>query len=235
MKNWNGAQMKAAQPEPEVKPRRARKPSAQKLLETGERVTEHIYLCADGKYRWIHALNLYRNPSIYLLVWKIFFFIFLAVFSVVLISDAANWGAAKLLEDLRFLACFLIGMTALTGLGYLLYALIMGGSYRVIFETDEQGVNHRQMPAQAKKARALGRAAFLAGTAGGSFGAMSAGMSAQRTEMYTEFARVRKLKCYPRRGLIKLNERLSHNQVYAAPEDFPFVADFILQHCHHLK
>ena len=31
--------------------------------------------CEDGKYRWSYAMSLYKNPTIFLLVWKIFFFI----------------------------------------------------------------------------------------------------------------------------------------------------------------
>ena len=57
------------------------------------------------------------------------------------------------------------------------------------------------------------------------------GMTAARTEMYTEFARVKRIKSYPRRGLIKLREGLSHNQVYTAKEDFAFVEGYIRSRC----
>ena len=49
--------------------------------------------------------------------------------------------------------------------------------------------------------------------------------------MYTDFSSVRKVKAYPRRGLIKVNQLLSHNQVYAEREDFDFVLDYIRSRC----
>ena len=53
--------------------------------------------------------------------------------------------------------------------------------------------------------------------------------------MYSDWDSVRRVKCYPRRGLIKVNGILRRNQVYAAPEDFAFVRDYILSHCKNLK
>ena len=69
----------------------------------------------------------------------------------------------------------------------------------------------------------------------GRTGTVGVGLNAQRTEMYTEFAKVRKVKAYPRRHLIKVNERLEHNQVFAAKEDFAFVKDYIVSHCPNIK
>ncbi len=100
---------------------------------------------------------------------------------------------------------------------------------------DEKGITHKQTPSQAKKAQKLGRITMIAGAASGSIGTIGAGMNAQRTEMYSEFAKVRKVKAYPRRGLIKVNERLGHNQVYAAKEDYEFVSNYIVARCVNIK
>ena len=105
-----------------------------------------------------------------------------------------------------------------------------GRKYTVAFEMDEKGVLHRQIDAQAKKAKKLGLLAAALGAASGRFTAAGAGLMATRTELYSEFRRVRRVKAYPRRNLIKVNGLLSRNQVYAEPEDFPFVLDFILRH-----
>ena len=53
--------------------------------------------------------------------------------------------------------------------------------------------------------------------------------------MYTTFECVRKVRLYPRRCTIKLTEGLSHNQVYAAKEDFDFVRDYIVSRCTNAK
>lgn len=194
-----------------------------------------VTLGDDGKYRWTYEMSLFKNPTIFLLIWKIFFFIFLGVFAVVSISDYIKWGSEKVLENLPILGYILLGMTAVTVLGYLIYAAIMGGKYIVEFEMDEKGVNHKQTETQAKKAKKIGRVTMMAGAASGRIGTVGAGMNAQRTEMYSDFSKVRKIKAYPRRDLIKVNERLEHNQVYAAKEDFAFVKNYIASRCVNIK
>ena len=191
--------------------------------------------CADGKYRWVYELRLFRNPTVFLMIWKIFFFLFLGIFAVTMLGDVIRWGVGALAENLRFLLYFFLGMTAVVGLGYAVYAAIMGGTYTVLFEMDEHGVNHRQVAPQAKKAKELGALAALAGAARGNFTTVGVGLNAQRTEMYSDFSGTRRVKACPRRHLIKVNGLLSHNQVYAEPEDFAFVKDYILAHCPNLK
>ena len=189
----------------------------------------------DGKYRWVYEVHLFKNPIFFFMIWKIFFFIFLGVSAATLISDAVNWGMQQLLKNLTFLGYFFIGMTAVVGFGYLIYAVIMGGKYTVEFEMDEKGFVHRQIASQAKKAKAIGSAAMFSGSVSGNAGAIGAGIAAQRTEMFTEFSKVKKVKSYPKRNVIKVKETLEHNQVYVPKEDFAFVNDFILSHCPNIK
>ena len=80
-------------------------------------------------YRWRYDLRLLREPMIYFLVWKIFFWIITAAFVLVLIFDAFNWSDfffARCLDDLKFYGYFLLGMTAVSFLGYFIYAWTMG-------------------------------------------------------------------------------------------------------------
>lgn len=191
-----------------------------------------------GVYTWTYAMSLYKNPTVFWLVWKIFFFIILGIFALMIVVDAVEWGGFspdRLLSTLTAFGCALAVSTALVALGYLLYAAMMGGRYVVEFEMDQQRVVHRQIASQAKKARRIGRAAMFAGAASGRLTAVGVGLNAQRTEMITEFSRVKKVKVCPRRHLIKVNETLAHNQVYAAPEDFDFVAEYIRSHCPNVK
>ena len=191
-------------------------------------------LSPDGKYRWTYSKSLFKDPTIFLLIWKIFFFILLGIVAFILLLGLID-GSLPSLRDLAVFGYILLGMTLLVGVGYLLYALIMGGYYTVEFEMDEKGINHRQIAAQAEKAKKLGKATALAGAASGRIGAIGAGIGAQRTEMYTDFSKVRKVKTYPRRDLIKVNERFGHNQVYASKDDFVFVSDYIISHCKNVK
>jgi len=200
-------------------------------------VSTRPVLCPDGKYRWTYEMSLIRNPTVFLLVWKIFFFIILGLFALLVLlqsGDSRFWWEG-FLDTARVFGFILIGMTALTAMGYLLYAAVMGGKYIVDFEMDEKGVHHRQDVSQAEKAKKLGRATAIAGAASGRIGTVGAGLNAQRTEMYSEFGKVRRVKAYPRRDLIKVNGLLSHNQVYVGKEDFAFVKDYIVSRCANAK
>ncbi len=208
-----------------------------KKIMQGEKISDNITLCKDGKYRWIYELHLFKTPIIFMLVWKILFFIFLMIFALVFIADFVSWGftAERIKESLRFSGFFLLGMTVVTALGYSVYAALMGGKYCVMFEMDEKGINHKQIPAQAKKAKKIAGATALAGAASGRLTTVGAGINSARTEMYSDFSRVRKVKAFPALNLIKVNGRLSRNQIYASKEDFEFVKKYIKERCMNIQ
>ena len=193
-----------------------------------------VKLCDDQKYRWVYELNLFKNPTIFFLIWKIFFFIILGIFpfmEILAIEDGIN----VILSNLKILLYFIIGMTILVGIGYLIYALTMSGKYIVEFEMDEKGIKHQQSASQAKKANAIGVATAIAGASANNPTSVGIGINSQRTEMYTEFLKVKKIKIYPKRNLIKLNESLNNNQIYVIKEDFDFVKEYIISHCSNVK
>ncbi|MBR2183337.1 MAG: hypothetical protein IJ858_07945 [Acidaminococcaceae bacterium] len=53
--------------------------------------------------------------------------------------------------------------------------------------------------------------------------------------MLTYFKDVKELEILAKEHLISLNETLNRNQVYAADEDFAFVANYIKTHCRKAK
>ncbi len=176
-------------------------------------------------------MSLYSNPAIFLLIWKIFFFIILGLFAFLMILNLISEGPEGAFGILKIFLYFVIGMTVLTGVSYLIYAAIMGGKYCVMFEMDDNGINHKQMPKQAEKAELLSALTMMAGAASGSLSTVGLGMASAETEMYSEFVNVRELKAFPRSNLIKVNGRLQHNQVYADAEDFDFVYGFLSERC----
>ena len=196
----------------------------------GQMVTPNIMLGPDGKYRWIYEMSLFKNPTIFLLIWKIFFFIFIGILGFIMLLDIfeGNMDLERLLFDLKLMGIVIAVLTVIIGISMLIYAAIMGGKYIVMFEMDENGINHKQLPAQARKAVGIAAAAFLVGMAGGNRSAMLGGMAAANTEMYTSFAKTRKVRFYPRRDTIKIRQLLYRNQIYAKPEDYSFVQNYIL-------
>ena len=200
-----------------------------------EKISENITLCADGKYRWQYDVNLFKNPTVLILILKVLLIPFAAIMVFVNVIDIINWGFNNFLSNLKIFGIVFLVLVAVVLLSYLIYAAIMGGKYCVIFEMDEKGINHRQIPSQAKKAKKIAGAAVAGGIATGNFSTIGAGIAASRTEMYSEFSRIKKIKIYPRRNLIKINETLEHNQVYAADVDFEFVKNYICERCPNAK
>lgn len=193
---------------------------------------------ALGFYRWRYDVNLFKDFSIFFLVWKIFFFIFIGIFAITNIADAIrfdNFFFERLLYNLRFQAYIFIGMNVLTALGYLIYALIMGGKYSIEFAMDDKGILHIQLLYQQDKANAISAQLLLLGLASGGMTAAGVAVNSSRTEMYSEFKKVEKVKVYPKRNLIKLNGKFSRNRIYCKKEDITFVSEYIITRCENLK
>lgn len=196
-----------------------------------------VRLCEDGKYRWKYEMNMLTNPTIFLTVFKIFFYIILVgfvVFGTFLYAIHGDWeglwGMAKAM--LIAMGIFLV----LTFLGVLVVAIMYGGKYIVLFEMDEKEIAHIQEPRQFRKAQKMGAVTAMAGAAAGNFTAAGAGLlSATRNSSTSILANVRRVK--PRRWLhvIKVNQLLNKNQIYVPSEDFDFVYDFLKKHCLNAK
>ena len=200
----------------------------------GQQITENIYLCPDGMYRWIYEYDMVRNPVILFTVWKVMGIAFLAVFLflqvITLISGDGlflpGWDNGG--KYAFFCLVLLFGPVAI--LSYFIVAASYGWRYMVLFEMNDAGVKFIQMPGQFKKAQALGWLSAMAGLVTGNLAAAGAGvLAASRDSMYSEFAKVRAV--IPKRGFhtIKVNGRLMHNQVYAEDADFDFVLNYIQQ------
>ncbi|MBO4216634.1 MAG: hypothetical protein J5940_01670, partial [Clostridia bacterium] len=219
------------------KKKRTRRPPAPKPVEE-RRISDNITLFSDGKYRWKYDLNLFTNPTVFFVVWKIFFFIILIMVFIGCLFQLGDgdffWDGFKTMMGVFGIAVGV--MTGVSLLGYLVYAAIMGGKYRVEFEMDEYGLTHTQVAEQAKKAKKISALTMLAGAAARRPTVVTAGyLSSAKTRSVTDFSKVRKVKVNRTLRVIKLNELIEHNQVYAAKEDFPFVESFILEHCTNTK
>ena len=194
----------------------------------------------DGTYRWEYELSLYKNPHLLFLIWRIFGWILLGLWLFIVILQLFD-GILSFKEMLAFSAKFIGGIGALMfvlcAAGYYIYALIMGGKYRVLFTMDDRGVDHRQEKTQLKKARRIGMLTVLAGLFSRNVGRVGQGMTVAGSSggMYTAFKHVKSIQADKKRSLIKVNETLFRNQVYADGEDFDFALDYIVKRCPQAK
>ena len=205
----------------------------------GQRVTENIYLCPDGKYRWYYEFPMMKNPTLLFTVWKVlglaFFIVWLFIFLISL-GDVLSYGFGSIL---KFTGAFLLLFLFFMGLGliaYIFLAAVYGWKYIVLFEMDEKEVVHIQMPKQFDKAQAVGWLTALAGLAGKSLPAMGAGMlAASKNSSTSVFADVKEVKGVRQQHTIRVNQMLNRNQVYADDPDYDFVWNFITGRCPQAK
>ncbi len=192
----------------------------------------NIKKCDDGIYRWVYEFNMLKNPIIILTIWKIFLFILLGMWVVFGIFGIKDYGfIAAFVEQAKALPLPAVIIFGLSVVGYLILAGIYGWKYCVLFEMNEEGVRHIHMEKQYKKAQALGWLTSMVGVASGKPGTVGAGLlGATKQEQYSEFSKVKHMHSLKIFHTIKLNSLLNHNQIYAKPEDYEFVLDFISKH-----
>ena len=194
---------------------------------------QKVQFCTDGKYRWLYEMDMVTNPTIFLTVFKIFFWIILVgwlVFGFFLCVIHGDW---KGLMDMGKAMLIVLALFAvLTLLGVLILAAVYGGKYKVLFEMDDKGIKHIQLPAQAAEAKKLGILTAFFGIATKKPGVAGAGMvSAGKTASTSEFDTVRRVTARRAMHLIKVNQLLERNQVYVSDDDFDFVYNYIKSRC----
>ena len=206
-------------------------------------MNDHIYksknitMCPDGKYRWVYELDMYKSSAIIKEVWRVFLISVMIVAAFVFVMNIRDNGLMEALQFVVQTAAILLGIfLVLSIIGYLVFAFMIGGKYCVVFEMDEEGINHKQHQKHVKKAELIGAITALAGMAGGNLSTVGTGvLAAARTSMLTYFDDVKELEILPKEHLIRVNETLSRNQVYAEDEDFAFVASYIQARCRNAK
>ena len=212
--------------------KRKRKSYDEEVLKQG------VTLCDDGKYRWIYAMNMWKNPTILFVVVKIFFWVLVGILAfILLLNICENGWKLDDVWDITWPFLILMGVFAvLILIAYAIIAAMYGGKYIVLFTMDEEGVLHEQIASQAKKAQKIGAITAVAGALTGKPAMVGLGAtSAARTSMSSDFSKVRSIN--PIRGcnVIKIREFLSTNHVYARDEDFDFVYNFIKDRCPRVK
>lgn len=196
----------------------------------GDRVT----LCRDGKYRWVYDVNLFTNPTVFFDVVKVMLISMglVAVFALLIGACTGNITMTSLQGLGTGFVIALAVILALSFVGYLVYAVMVGGKYTVLFILDEKELVHQEYGKTLDKAKLIGELAVIAGAASSRPGTMGMGLTAKtRTSMTTTLSSVRRV--VPRRWMhtIKVNERFEKNRVYVKDEDFDFVYNFLLEHC----
>ena len=205
----------------------------------GRKITGNIYYCPDGKYRWIYELNMLTNPIILLTIWKIFIILIIIQLVLAFLIELFERNVGGWVKDYLLSPGILIVPGILFGLSiiaYLIVAAIYGWKYIVLFEMDDNGIDHIQMQKQFEKAAGLAWLTAMAGFATNNFTTAGAGILAgSKSTSSSTFANVKKVISQKGLHCIRVNELLEKNQIYVADEDYEFVWEFITARCTNAK
>ena len=186
---------------------------------------------SEGVYRWVYELPMMKSFFLLFEVWRVLGISAAIVIVIMLVMSLLSGNG-------------LAGVTGAFTTGIIVLAILMvlslpaywivtkanNGKYTVLFEMDEEGIDHTQI--KTDKAKALEALTILAGAKTGNRTVAGAGvLSATGTSLYSRFSSVKKIKADPAKCLIRLYGKLIRNQVYTDPEHYEFVLDYITARC----
>ncbi len=195
---------------------------------------DRLIKSGDGKYRWLYEMNMWKNPTILITVYKVLGITVLLCAALLFILFVISGDSAEVAAEIvgTFLIYTILILAVLAVPAYILVSLLSGGKYCVVFEMDEKGVKHIQIQKQFKKARLLAMLGVLAGVAAGN--ATTAGanlLSWSKKASYSKFDSVRSIKANKKRNTIYLNSSATFNQIYVSEDQFDFVLGYLIDHC----
>ena len=195
----------------------------------------HIFEDDDHKLTWVYELPMMKTFLLLFEVWKVIGIAggIVALFMMIVGLFQGN-GLEAVLFSIEMTALVLGILLVLSIPAYYIVTRANNGKYTVLFEMDEEGVDHTQI--KTDMAKALDILTIGVGVMGGNRSAVSAGaLSATGGSLHSKFANVRKIKVNRKENLIRVNGRLIHNMVYADDAHFDFVYNYIVEHCPNAK
>lgn len=199
-------------------------------------VNSGLVMGEDGTLRWAYEMNMWKNPTLVITIWKVLLLAALAPALLIFFLNLGDGFGSAILVFAKIMSIVAGIVTGLMLLAYALVATVNGGKYCVIFEMDDKSVKHIQMQKQFKKNQVLSMIAILAGVMTGNIQATAAGILAgSNRSLLSSFEKVRSITVNEKRHVIYVNEKWSHNQVYADSADFTFIRNTIISRCKKAK
>lgn len=201
-----------------------------------QQVSPGVIMGEDGILRWVYEMNMWKNPTLVITIWKVLLLAALAPALLIFFLGLEDGIGSAFLAFFQVMGIVAVVVTGLMLFAYPLVSVLNGGKYCVMFEMDDACVKHIQMQNQFQKSQVLAFAVTLAGAMTGNMQVAGAGMLAgSKQSSLSRFDQVRSITVHAKRHVIYVNEKLSHNQVYADSADFAFVRDAIINRCKKAK
>jgi len=204
--------------------------------QSNQQVSPGVVMGGDGVMRWVYEMNMWKNPTLVITIWKVLLLAALAPALLVFFLNLGDGFGSALLAFIKIIGIVVGIVTGLMLLAYPLVAILNGGLYCVMFEMDDKSVKHTQMQKQFKKSQLLSMVVILAGVVAGNIQATAAGILAgSKQSSISCFEKVKSITVNEKRHVIYVNENLTKNQVYADTVDFAFISNAIISRCKKAK
>ncbi len=205
-------------------------------ISSSAQVSPGLIMGKDGMLRWVYELNMWKNPTLVITIWKVLLLSALVPALLVFFLSLGDGFGAAILTFLKILSIVAGIVTVLMLIAYPIIALMNGGKYCVLFEMDDTQVKHIQMHKQFQKNQLLSMVVILAGLMAGNIQATAAGILAgSKQSLICRFEKVKSIAVNEKRHVIYVNEKLNHNQIYVDSTNFAFVSNFIISRCENAK
>lgn len=205
--------------------------NAEKGMNTDTREqTGRVTRGEDGVYRWLYEYKMFSNPAMLFMLWRMFFWaigigwIILIPFALILF---AGWDSlfAVLLD---FAVTVLVAAFTLGTIGYLVYAIHMGGRLFMLFEMNEEGITMTLAPKTFERQKGLMWLSIASGLtvsqAPNVF--MDAALVNKKSQSST-FELTTTVLVKKWYSCLHLRQLLGYNLIYMDKEDFDFVWEYI--------
>ncbi|MBE6910192.1 MAG: zinc-ribbon domain-containing protein [Ruminococcaceae bacterium] len=193
---------------------------------------EGIFRDGNGAYHWVYHLDMKRNPVPLLVLLKIMVYICGGMAVIIFFMTWLNHNTLAAAVKAFAIVFFGIGgfLVVIIWTAWLVVMKIHGGNYTVEHLMTEDRVEHLQTQEEIEQSKKVKTLVFVLGMLSDDPGAMGLAMGGQE-ELTSRYADVKKIIASPRHDLIKVNNVLQHNHIYAYPHQYKFVWNYLTSHC----
>lgn len=201
-------------------------------MERSEPLPKGITRDEQGNYRWTYRLNMLKTPVVRNMMIKIMFLCCLGVgvfFALIQLITGED------LDEIVRGFCVIVfgiggGLSVITFIVYYIVISIHGVIYTVDHIMNEKGIEHIQSPEENERSKKMKKLVFVLNLITMDPAMMGMTMAAKE-HLVSEYKDVKKVIAARRYGLIKVNNALQHNHIYAYPEQYEFVWNYIVSNC----
>lgn len=189
----------------------------------------------NGNFRWTYRLDMIKVPVLRNILMKIMFFSCLGVSALLgIINLIQGEDLDVVLTGVGIFCIVGVVLCLITFIVYYIVISIHGRFYTVDHLMNEEGVEHIQSPEETAQSEKMEKLVFVLELLNPDPATVGLSMAGQE-HLISKYKDVKKIVAARKYHLIKVNNDLQHNHIYATPKQYEFVWNYIVTHCPNAK